>query len=261
MRFSLQFRSLLRPLPRSADFPVAGNYRSTTLDCASALRLNPKNIKAYYRSSSALLALDKIPEAEDSCARGLQLDPSNKALQTLSAQILSRKSSLDGIAAKKRAEQERLQKEKFVLNAALRARDIKLRTTDQPPELEDAVIQLLPDPLSPESHLVFPCVFLYPMDAQSDFIKAFAETETIMDHLNYIFPLPWDSRQDYTINSVDCYVETTRGGLTKVGKKMTLLGVLTGGKVEVVDGLVKVNIVPASKAPKWIEEMKARKSA
>ena len=54
--------------------------------------------------------------------------------------------------------------------------------------------------------------------------------------------------------------ETTSGGLIKVGKKMTLLRVLTGGKVEVVDGLVKVNIVPASKAPKWIEEMKARKS-
>jgi hypothetical protein len=218
-------------------------------------------VKAYYRSTLALLALDKIPEAEDACTRGLELDPSNKALQAASTKISSRKSILDGVAAKNREEQERSQKEKFILNAALRAREIKLRTTSQPPELEDAVIQLLPDPLSPESHLVFPCVFLYPTDAQSDFIKAFSETETVVDHLKYIFPLPWDSRQDYAVNSVDCYMETTSGGLVKVGKKMTLLKVLSGGKVEVVDGLVRINIVPISKAAKWIDEMKARKSS
>jgi hypothetical protein len=218
-------------------------------------------VKAYYRSTLALLALDKIPEAEDACARGLQLDPPNKALQAASTKILSRKSILDGIVAKKRAERERSQKEKLVLNVALRAREIKLRTTSQPPELEDAVIRLLPDPLSPESHLVFPCVFLYPMDAQSDFIKTFSETETIADHLDYIFPLPWDSRQDYATNSVDSYMETASGGLIKVGKKMTLLKVLSGGKVEVVDGLVRINIVPTSKAAKWIDEMKARKSS
>ena len=39
------------------------NYRSCTLDCATALRINPENIKAYYRSSRALLSLNKIPSA------------------------------------------------------------------------------------------------------------------------------------------------------------------------------------------------------
>ncbi|EER44371.1 TPR domain-containing protein [Histoplasma capsulatum H143] len=237
------------------------NYRSTTLDCASALKLNPKNVKAYYRSTCALFALDKIPQAEDTCARGLALDPPNKPLQTMSAKISARKSALEEIAAKRRAEEERARKEKLLLNSALRAREIRVRNSDQPPELEDAAIHLSPDPLSPKSTLIFPTVFLYPMEAQSDFVKAFAETETISDQLSYIFPLPWDSRQEYKLESVECFMETAAGGLIKVGKKMPLLKILAGGKVEVVDGLVKINIVPTGKSKQWIEEMKARKGA
>ncbi|EEH16748.1 hypothetical protein PABG_06835 [Paracoccidioides brasiliensis Pb03] len=235
------------------------NYRSTILDCASALKFNLKNVKAYYRSTCALFALDKIPEAEDTCARGLTLDPSNISLQAISSKISARKSSLQAIAEKRRAEEERARKEKLVLNAALRAREIRVRASDKPPELEDAVVHLSPDPLSPESTLVFPSVFLYPMDAQSDFVKAFSEIETIGDHLGYIFPLPWDSGQEYRLDSVDCFMETVTGGLIKVGKKMSLLKILTGGKVEVIDGLVRINIVPTTKSKKWIEEMKARK--
>lgn len=105
---------------------------------------------------------------------------------------------------------------------------------------------------------MFPCVLLYPTDAQSDFIKAFAETDSISDHLEYIFPLPWDERGEYKISTVECYMETVAGGLAKVGKKMSLLRLLSGWKVPVVDGLVKINVVPSSKAKAWIEEMKKR---
>ncbi|KAL1957557.1 hypothetical protein VTO42DRAFT_5784 [Malbranchea cinnamomea] len=236
------------------------NYRSTTLDCAAALKLNPKNIKAYYRSATALYALDKIPEAEDACTRGLLIDPNNKSLQNLSTKISARKAVLEQITAKKKAEEERRKREKLTLQVALRARNIKVRETEKPPELEDAVMHLSPDPLSPESNVVFPCVLLYPVDMQSDFIKAFNETDSINDHLSYIFPLPWDTKGEYSIETVDCYMETATGGLIKAGKKMSLLQILMGGKVEVVDGLVRINVVPTKKAKAWIEELKAKKA-
>jgi len=209
----------------------------------------------------ALLALDKVAEAEDAASRGLQLEPKNKALEQVASKIAERKAVLEKIAAKKKAEEERSQKEKMILSTALRARQIRTRTTNQPPDMEDAKVHLAPDPLSPESTLVFPAVFLYPMDAQSDFVKKFSEMDTIADHLSYIFPLPWDSKQEYTLGSVDCYVETVSGGLIKAGKKVPLLKILSGGKVEVVDGLVRINVVPTAKAGKWIEEMKARKGS
>ncbi|KAI2858520.1 hypothetical protein CBS147343_398 [Aspergillus niger] len=237
------------------------NYRSTTLDCAAVLKLNPKNVKAYYRSAMALFSLDKIIEAEDVATRGLKLDPGNKALQMVAGKIGERKAVIERIAARKKAEDERTRKEKTLLSVALKARQIRTRKTDQPPEMEDVGIKLSPDPLSPESTLEFPAVFLYHMDAQTDFIKAFSEMHSIEDHLDYMFPLPWDEKGEYKINTVECFMETVTGGLIRAGKKVPLVQILSGGKVEVVDELVKIYIVPTSKSAKFIAEMKARKEA
>ena len=208
----------------------------------------------------ALYALDKIPEAEDVATRGLSLDPNNKSLQTISSKIADRKASLERIAAKRRAEDERARKEKALLSTALRARQIRTRKTGQPPEMEDANIRLTPDPLSPESTLEFPTVLLYPMDAQSDFIKGFPEATSIEDHLEYIFPLPWDTKKEYTVKNVDCFMDTYTGGLIKAGKKLPLLQILSGSNVEIVDELVKIYVVPSSKSKEFIAAMKARKT-
>lgn len=223
--------------------------------------MNPKNVKAFYRSSAALLSLDKIPEAEDAVTRGLSIDPNNKSLQQVATKIAVRKEGVERVAAKKKAEEERNRKTKQILNAALRARHIRTRKTDQPPEMEDAGIHMVPDPLSPESSVEFPAVFLYPMDGQSDFIKSFSELTSIADHLGYIFPLPWDEKKEYTLDGVDCFMETVTKGLIKAGKSLPLLQILSGGKVEVVDELVRVFVVPTAKTGKFIAEMKARKES
>ncbi|KAJ5156825.1 hypothetical protein N7492_009628 [Penicillium capsulatum] len=236
-----------------------GNYRSCTLDCAATITLNPKNVKAYYRSSMALLKLEKISEAEDAASRGLAIDPDNKALKTSATKIAERKAYVERVVAKRKAEEELARKQNLVLSTALRARQIRTRKTEQPPEMEDAKIKLVPDALSPESSVEFPAVFLYPMDAQSDFVKGFSELHSIADHLDYIFPLPWDTKKEYTVNGVECFMQTVTGGLIKAGKKLPLLQILSGGKVEVVDELVRIFVVPISKTGKFISEMKARK--
>ena len=70
---------------------------------------------------------------------------------------------------------------------------------------------------------------------------------------------PWDQKVEYAPEETECYMETVSGGLIKAGKKLILLKLLSGGKIEVTDGLVKVNIVPKSKAATFIEEFKKRK--
>lgn len=236
---------------------VKENYRSTTLDCASVLKLNPKNVKAFYRSSSALLALDKVAEALDACTRGLNIDLKNTAMKTLMTKIQARDKALSALRQKEQKKAEQAKREWTMLDTALRARNILVRNKAQPPDLEDAVIHLAPDPLSPTSTLHFPVILLYPLHAQSDFIKAFAETDTIPQHLDYIFPLPWDEKQEYTIGSVDYYTETGTGGLVKVGKNVSLGKMLSG--MEIADGLVRINVVLKGKAAAWIEEMRVRK--
>lgn len=158
-----------------------------------------------------------------------------------------------------RRREERARAEKAVLDAALRARGIRSRTTARAPDIEDAAVHLAPDPLAPTSTLVFPVVFLYPLHARSDFVKAFPETDTVPEHLGYMLPLPWDEGREYALGSVEFYMETDGGGLVRVGGKASLGKALGSPGVEVVDGVVRVYVLLKARAAGWIEEMKIRK--
>ncbi|POS85092.1 hypothetical protein EPUL_002057 [Erysiphe pulchra] len=214
------------------------NYRSAIQDCGKALQINPRNIKAYYRSSKALLALDRIIEL--------------KTLHRSSMLAMKEKETL------KRAERERL--EAKTLKAALQARNIIVHKTSKPPDMDEVKIKLVPDSIDPTSTLCFPTLFLYPMNMESDLVKEFNETQCLNDHLEYILPPPWDIEHTYTLQSVDCYVETINGGLSKVGKKVPLLKVLATGSIEVLDELIKVFVVPRLNADAWVADFKKRKS-
>lgn len=240
---------------RAATHLSLRNHRSTTLDCAAALRLNPSNLKALYRSARALLLTDRLPAARDACARGLALSPSNPPLLALSADITAREAAL---AAKDAAEARAAHREKL-LKAALAARGIVTRETGRPPEMEDARVRLVPDEESVESSVVVPVLLLYPEDGETDFIKQFGETETLGQHFGYVFPLPWDREGRYRAEGVECFAEAAGGGLVKVGKGVMLLEVLGGGKVEVVDGLVKVFVVPKGRVERWVAGWKESK--
>lgn len=222
------------------------------------LRINPRNVKAWYRAASASYALDKVAEAIDACQSGLQFEPANQALKVLLAKVEKRKDYLAELERTRLEKEQRARLEHMNLQKALKQRKIITRTTERPPEIPEASIAL-EDPLDPDSVLSFPAMLLYPVDAQTDFIKQFREDETIIDHLSYILPLPWDDRNAYSSYNVECYMETTEGGLIKAGKKLSLLKLLTGGKLEVVDGLVRINVLPKDEVSRWIEEFKFRR--
>lgn len=125
--------------------------------------------------------------------------------------------------------------------------------------MHDAALSLA-DPLDASSTLRVPVVLLYPLAAQSDFVKAFAEGESVGEHLSYILPVPWDEAGEYTPAGVDVFIETAGGkGLVKAGKKVPLLKLLAGGKVEILDGMLKMFVVPTPKAAGWIETWKSRR--
>lgn len=238
-----------------------GNFRMAVADCGGCLRVNSGNVKAYYRSGRALVRLGRVGEADEACARGLALDPENKALRELAGEIVRRAKEVDEKRRKEEARSEKEKREEMVKKAALRARGIRTRATEQPPEMEDAGIKMVPDPSDPTSSLVFPTVLLYPLHLESDFIKAFGETESLEQHLRYVFPLPWDKQGVYTVNGVECYAETMSRGLVKVGKKVPLLKVLGGGNVEVVDEVVKIFVVPRAQAEEWVKDFKMKREA
>ncbi|KAI9761822.1 MAG: hypothetical protein M4579_000761 [Chaenotheca gracillima] len=231
------------------------NYRRAVQDCSKALTFNPLNIKAHYRLTTAHLALSALREAAAAIANALSHHPGNSSLLALQTRIKDKQTAAD---AKERAVSERNRTAKLkmqALNVALKARGIRYRVSSKPPELEDAVVHL-EQPTDPSSILFLPTLFLYPLASQSDLVKAMPETDSLQDHLTYLLPTPWDGVGEYTVTDSDCYMETTSGGLAKVGKKMAMRKVLSEANVEILDGLVKVFIVPRAKSGYWIDDFK-----
>lgn len=236
------------------------NYRSCWLDCGAALRLNPRNVKAWYRSARALLAVGRVQEADDACAGGLSVDADNASLRAVARDIIARAEELDRKAQAAAEEKRKLQRRAQFLAGALKERNITVRTSKTPPDMGDAKLELVPDPEDLNSTLSFPAVLLYPVHYESDFIKAFNEREALVQHFGYVFPLPWDREGEYGANTVECFMETAAGGLVKVGKKVPLLKVLSLDSVEVVDGVVKIYVVPRGKADNWVKTFKEAKA-
>ena len=209
-----------------------------------------------------MFASNKLEDALRTCTAGLTIDPSNPGFLDLNGKVKLKKENQDAINRQRREREECAKQEASTLATALKIRRIRTKQLDVPNMGDDdAVMRLVPDPLSLESTLVFPVMILYPTVMQSDFIKQFGEEQTLQGHLKYMLPFPWDKKGEYTMNSIDAYIETIDGGMIKWGKNVELLKMLSGGSVEVVDGIVRVSVLLKSEAPRWIDDVKKMNAA
>lgn len=246
------------------------NYGSVLRDCAKAIEGNPGNVKAHYRAASALVALERWSEAVEILTRGLLLNLDHTQRKSIQALLTKSREGLVAAEEKqaKEGEARALQRQAEVeLKLALRKRGITVRRSQdtKAPDLEGAKVALVTDTTAGSSNtkiLVFPVVILYPINAQSDFVPTWREDESCNDRIGgqvLAEPPPWDAQSEYTWKDVEVFMQTTTGGLVKVGKKVPLGEVLGGGKVEIVGELVTLMVVPKGRRDWWIEEWKKRK--
>jgi tetratricopeptide (TPR) repeat protein len=190
------------------------NYRSCLYDCALAIKFNPENIKAYFRSVKALYALDRIEEGIDCCEKGLVVSPDNQALKEYLVKLKKRRGELDELHRIAMKKQEAKENEERQLMNALRARGYQyLEKKDEDENLvrfqhPDAPINRIQ--IAEEGELTFPVVFLYPEYNQSDTISTVYETDTLYAHFQNMFqdPSPWDPSHHYHPDTLDVYFET-----------------------------------------------------
>ena len=112
--------SILSPLSTS---PLE-NYGSVLRDCATALSANHKCNKAYYRSSIALLALERAKEALDCCDRCLAIDPENIGIKGVKERARNLKEKQDQKAAVEEERKKQEEQKQKALSAALKVREI-----------------------------------------------------------------------------------------------------------------------------------------
>lgn len=255
------------------------NYGKALYDCARALRINPSNVKALYRSARACVAVDRLDEAQDVIARGLRIDPANKPLlkqldllETRIKAQLARQKAADARTALQT-------RHKHNLEHALRQRGITLVRTSQPPDLPAGSELQLSDPEDLTSALQMPCAVLYPLAYQSDFLARVYEVDTLGEQAAMVLsePAPWDGEHKYTSDGVDLFVELrrpdaeSRKGMTKdqvasapalvkCRPETTFGQVLANPKVDLVDGVAKIYIVPKADSKQWISDFKAERA-
>ncbi|RPA80387.1 TPR-like protein [Ascobolus immersus RN42] len=237
------------------------NYRRAINDCTSALVINNKNVKAWFRCAKAYFMLNKLDESKECIKLGLTVDVDNKPLKDLAEEIRKKE---EAIAKRQREEQEREElekKKKDTLQLALKARQVNISHSVKAPDTQDAEIQL-EDPLNPASILSYPLLFMYPINAQSDFVKAARETSTLKEQLELVLEEPphWDVGHEYTPSGVVVYVETRAGGLAKAGLKAPFHKLVKEGNIELLDGIIRLLVVPKSKSTLFVEEWKRRKA-
>ncbi|KAG0000991.1 hypothetical protein BGZ65_003883 [Modicella reniformis] len=235
-----------------------GNYRMVLNDCSKALRLNPKNIKALFRSAKALFALEMYAEAIDCCEHALNLEPDNQAIKEEKIKIQTVMDRKEKQRLEKELREQRIQEKKVKIKAALEKRHIKTTITTttkgvKPEEQQDNNSSHEMEWDEEKDELTVPTFFLYPQYNESDFIRAFHEQDTIGEQLAEIFyePAPWDHEQQYKRESVHIYFETEdeekekgKIGLLKVGLNVKLLTVLSHSKHVLRDGIARFYVVP-----------------
>jgi tetratricopeptide (TPR) repeat protein len=205
------------------------NYRSCLYDCAQAIKFNPENIKAYFRSVKALLALDRIEEGIDCCKKGLLVNPENQALTEFLVKLEKRRIEVEELHRISLQKKQAKQKEEMQLMNALKARGYQyIEKKDEDENLvrfqhPDAPINRIQ--IAEEGELTFPVVLLYPEYNQSDTISSFYETDSLYAHFQNMFqePSPWDPSHHYHPDTLDVYFETQPINTTETSKLISVL--------------------------------------
>ncbi|TCD64335.1 40S ribosomal protein [Steccherinum ochraceum] len=201
------------------------------------LTINPESSKAFYRSASALVFLNRMDEALDCCDRCLQHDPDNANVQDLRKKAAKLKEAKEKKEAERLEQARKKEEEVKKLRVAFQARN--LITVKNPDGPADNPYKPHFDPEDPSDQtLIMPAFFLYPQYATSDVISHFVEDTTFSAHITTMFPPQapppdWDKKNEYVDGNLAVYAMTHRKRLLKVGKKMTLRHVFVASKAKV----------------------------
>jgi len=252
------------------------NYGSVLRDCATVIKADARASKAYYRAGLALLALERVDEVFDVCARAGEGGLDDAKFKTLREGAEKRRDELRQREEEKSEITRRAREEERRLAAALAERNL---ISEPDPDGCTYPFSSRFDPDDPTGKALYiPVFFFYPEHAMSDVIAEYFEDTPFGAHLAMMFPQggpfqPWDTGRKYVDDgSLVIYTTTRRKRLLKVGRKMTLrqlcraAGTGSGSVIgpdgkrdglEFLDGCLSFVVVPKGEVErKWVEEFK-----
>lgn len=182
---------------------LLGNFRKALEDAQVSVKLDPANVKAWFRAAKSAYGLDKFDECVAFCLGGLKLEGGNRELQALL------KTATKGVA--KRAEQiqrddaSRADVESFM-------KEITKRQLEYgPPTMGTG--EHMPAFAEDGETMTHWTLFVYPEFMSTDVIERFNELSSFADQLDSMFaddapPLSWDSDGAYTRDRLELYYQS-----------------------------------------------------
>ncbi|XP_075615441.1 tetratricopeptide repeat protein 4 isoform X2 [Balearica regulorum gibbericeps] len=196
-----------------------GNYRSALNDAIRAKKLKPTHLKAIIRGALCHMELKNFSEAIAWCEEGLRIDSKEKKLVEMRAKADKLKRTEERDARKAKVMEKKEQRQKEILLAAIKERNIKLvlEPSNEEEEISDGLAEISLDGfhsdnatgakvhLDADGNLSWPVLFLYPEHEQTDFIAAFHENSRFIDHLMVMFAElpPWDLERKYLPSNLE----------------------------------------------------------
>lgn len=182
---------------------LLGNFGKALDDAKESIRLDPKNIKGWFRAAKSALALEKIDECVNFATRGLEIEETNRDLHVL---LKNANKLFERHAEHSRREQKSLlQVDMFLSEAAKRSL-----------KFGPAVMgtgQHLPELSRDEAVMTHWVLLVYPESMQTDVIERFDERITIAEQLDDMFgeqapPLEWDNAKAYAREALELYYQS-----------------------------------------------------
>uniref|UniRef100_A0A8C8GWB6 proline--tRNA ligase n=1 Tax=Oncorhynchus tshawytscha TaxID=74940 RepID=A0A8C8GWB6_ONCTS len=238
---------------RAAAHFHLGNMRSALNDSVAAKKFKPDHLKALIRGASCCMELKKYTDALLWCEEGLKLQPTDKKLLELRATADKHKRAAERDARKAKVKEKKELSEREALLAAIKGRGIKLLKPKQRPKRSSdsdddnrgpsrAMAGLDLDGLcsveatgatvflDEQGVMHWPVLFLYPEHQQTDFISAFSESSSFLDHLTLMFGEelpPWDTNRKYSPQNLQLFFEDhEKESLYQVNPETPLIKIL-----------------------------------
>lgn len=233
---------------RAAAHFHLGNMRSALRDAVAAKKFKPDHLKALIRGAQCCMELRSYSGALQWCEEGLRLQPNDKKLQELRAAADKQKRAAERDVRKAKFREKKERSDREALLAVIKERGIKLlepeRLLNSEDEDGDGASSAVMAGLGLEAQeatgaqvfldgqgsLQWPVLFLYPEHQQTDFISAFSQTSSFIDHLSVMFGEelpPWDTDRKYLPQNLQMFFEDyEKESLYQVDLKLPLLKVL-----------------------------------
>ncbi|PFH31686.1 tetratricopeptide repeat-containing protein [Besnoitia besnoiti] len=200
---------------------VLGELVSCVNDCRAALRLDPDNVKAYYRAARASLLLELYRQSVAFAVAGLQRDPENAQLKQVKAEAQELWEKRQGKKDSHRQKELSDAKKTPSVSDVLHTRGISVVA---PVYSIAPIVSHCSGPYVKRDEKGFPRLFftvalLLDEVMVSETIVDFDECNCLGDYLSHMFPLSskrqegdpdspsWDVEKKYTVDRLCAYYE------------------------------------------------------